>query len=313
MMPVPSERLRGALQRLAAGAGPGGETEARPQPRPKARGFGGGSEMMTAAGPVYLLKRCRRGTFALPGIDRLAEQLTWVRGLGPATARRLRQAGLKRIAELADHPRFGPSARRLSAALAARDVAALRDSGAAPWELLPAFSPEEMLFLDVETAGFARALPLFIAGVAWWSNGEWHLSQFLARTFDEERALLVALLEIAGRFPVIVSYNGRAFDEPFVRARLAHHRLAVPTFRLHADLLPPTRRLFGRSLPDCRLATVAAALLGRTGGPAIDGEEIGARYYEFVMSQEPLCIGPILARNADDVFTLTELARRIFR
>ena len=69
----------------------------------------------------------------------------------------------------------------------------------------------------------------------------------------------------AGEPPVLVTYNGRAFDAPVLDGRATMHRRRAGFDALrHVDMLMPARRLYRGWLPSCRLADVEAQVLGLT-------------------------------------------------
>lgn len=241
----------------------------------------------------------------------LDERLDLVRGVGPKTAERLRREGYRRLAELSRHPRYGREATRLWAALAQRDVSRLLAAGARDVELLGMFGRDEVAVVDIETAGLWQVLPLFLVGCAFRSDSGWEVRQYFARSFDEEAAVLHEVSrELAGR-SVCVTYNGKAFDEPFVRARLALHGLPPVRFRLHVDMLHACRRWYGSLLPDCRLATVGAHLFALEREDDIPGAAVPDTYYQYVRDGDDALVAPLLRHNALDLYALaclTELA-----
>ena len=144
-----------------------------------------------------------------------------------------------------------------------------------------------MMFVDIESLGFIGR-PLFLIGVlhartsggvdlrtdasgggeepCFPQGGEPRLEgeipgleviQYLARDYSEEEAILRAFNAELAEADVWVTYNGRTFDLPFLELRAVHHRLVAPRPGRHLDLLPVARRLWGETLPDCRLKTLA--------------------------------------------------------
>ncbi|MHC4234639.1 MAG: ribonuclease H-like domain-containing protein, partial [Planctomycetota bacterium] len=113
-----------------------------------------------------------------------------------------------------------------------------------------------LLFTDLETCGFAGT-PVFLIGMMFWDAGDLCLEQVLARSYEPEPAILTRFAERLGQKPVLVSFNGKSFDWPFLCDRAAVHRVELPEQRGHCDLLHAARRRYRDQLPDCRLQTLA--------------------------------------------------------
>lgn len=237
----------------------------------------------------------------------LDERLDLVRGVGPVRSARLGAEGFRTVAELARHPKYGREATRLFTQIARVETRSLLLAGARDYELAALFPPGDAAVVDIETVGLARALPLFLIGVAMRTQGGWEIRQYLARSFEEEAAVLrQASLEALER-PVCVSYNGKAFDEPYVRSRLVLHGLERLAFRLHVDLLHACRRRFRRELPDCRLTTVAEHFFGWVREDDVPGEAVPDLYFRYVRDGDEGAIRPVLEHNAADLKALAWL------
>lgn len=167
--------------------------------------------------------------------------------------------------------------------------------------------PADFAFMDTETAGL-RDAPLFLVGILRYTDCGWETLQLLARDYDEEPALLVEAARLLGERPVLVTFNGLTFDVPFIRTRMRYHRLQ-PLYEPghHVDLLKPARRQFRRSLPDCRLQTLEARLLGQVRSGDIPGAEVPRVYHEFVAGGGS-AMPSVLEHNRLDLLALLKLA-----
>ncbi|MCA9730152.1 MAG: ribonuclease H-like domain-containing protein, partial [Candidatus Eisenbacteria bacterium] len=83
------------------------------------------------------------------------------------------------------------------------------------------------LFFDVETLGF-HGRQLFLVGAVMRDGEDWTVRQLLARDYAEEEAIVAGFAEMARLRPFWVSFNGKAFDAPFLRNRAAFYRLTLP-------------------------------------------------------------------------------------
>jgi len=98
-------------------------------------------------------------------------------------------------------------------------------------------APEALLFVDVETAGLTAA-PLFLIGTLSLSPAGLMLTQYFARGYEEEAALLAAFSRSLAPCRMVVTFNGETFDLPYLRDRALYHRHPPPLFPDHLDLLP---------------------------------------------------------------------------
>lgn len=243
----------------------------------------------------------------VPDTRALEQRISLVRGVGPYTEERLRHEGYNHLAELVHHERFGKEALRVWTALAKGDIPVLSDAGAKDVELLAMFGAEDAAVVDIETVGLWQVLPVFLIGFATVIPGGWEIRQFFARGFEEEAALLYEVSEELASKRVCVTYNGKAFDEPFVRARLNLHGFSSVRFDLHVDLLHACRRAYGETLPNCRLSTVAAHVFGIDRNDDVPGSEVPDLYYQFVRDGAQEFVEPILHHNAMDILALARL------
>jgi len=173
--------------------------------------------------------------------------------------------------------------------------------------------PSRALFLDLETCGFSGA-PLFLIGLLRHVDGELVVEQLLARDYAEEPAVLDHLWGLLPNYDVLVTFNGKAFDWPFVVDRTTAHRLSRTRDRVvpptHCDVLPLARRFWKSqlNLPNCKLQTLEAVLCRRYRSGDIPGHLIPDAYHRFVRSGQAQQLGEILQHNALDLVTLAQLA-----
>lgn len=237
--------------------------------------------------------------------DRLRRNLKLVRGIGPKTEEKLKAHGYEDLACLSGHRRFGEAARGVLAAIERRDCEFLARCGASELDLLGFYPVTDIALVDIETTGLYSTQPLFLVGVMRFvDDGNLLLRQYLARSYEEEAHVLVVVREELGRLPVITTYNGRRFDVPYMRDRMAFHGIEYGPCQLHLDLLRIVRRLYRQALPDCRLVTVAEHLVGHVRHGDIPGYMIPEVYHEFVRTRNPILIRPILEHNAMDLRAL---------
>lgn len=193
-------------------------------------------------------------------------------------------------------------------------AAQLADEESLPGYLAPIVGadPSAAAFIDTETAGF-HGRPLFLIGLAQFRKDEVILTQYFARDYAEEAGVLAQLAELLPRLELLISFNGKAFDWPFVRDRMVYHRVACETSFAHLDLLHPSRRRWRARLPNCKLQTLERYLCGRWRRGDIPGEEIPQRYHDFVRAGDARLIAPVFHHNRLDVITMIELLIALVR
>lgn len=267
----------------------------------------GGQEVSTAGGSFCLRRRELKLGWPLscsPTLIYTNLQLVW--GIGPVTEARFKAAGINTLDQLTVHPRFGPDARRVLDLIVKRQVTELGQRGATDIELMGLFSPAEAVFLDIETTGLWSSQPLFLVGVMQQQEQRMVLEQLLARHYREERALLAYLATFLQQTKVVVTFNGKRFDWPYIKERLVYYRLPCPDDLLQVDLYIHARRL-PQDLPNRKLVTLEENLLGYEREGDVPGYLVPMIYHRFVQTQEPRLLTPVLQHNAQDVITLARL------
>ncbi len=175
----------------------------------------------------------------------------------------------------------------------------------------------DVLLLDAETTGLAGGTGTlaFLIGCAWWEGERLIARQWLLPEPGREPPLLDQLGELAARFRVVVTYNGAVFDLPLLRGRALLNRLPDPCGALAGwDLLPATRRLWGRRLPDCRQQTVEAQVCGLSrGADEIDGALIPQVYARYLREARPGRMPAVLRHNAADLEGMAAILGRTAR
>ncbi|HEU4928662.1 MAG TPA: ribonuclease H-like domain-containing protein, partial [Candidatus Krumholzibacteria bacterium] len=173
--------------------------------------------------------------------------------------------------------------------------------------------PRSILFLDIETAGLAANTYAFLCGLMYFQpdTGEFVVEQAFARDYAEEEGLLLHVREALGRFDTVVTYNGSSFDLPFLRTRMAVHRIPDIVPMGSVDLLHATRRVFRPELPNVRLVTVEAHLRGVARVDDIPSRFIPRAYHEYVRTQDARIIRNIVYHNRMDIFTMAVILNHL--
>ena len=125
------------------------------------------------------------------------------------------------------------------------------------------------------------------------------------REYAEERSMLAALNEHLSEFDVLITYNGKSYDQPLLetRYRLARHKPPFSTLA-HVDLLYGARRLWKLRLENCKLVELERQILGFEREGDIAGALIPYVYFEYLRARYSKPLIPVFHHNALDILTL---------
>ena len=189
-----------------------------------------------------------------------------------------------------------------------------------------------VVFFDIETTGLSGGAGTlaFLAGCGWFEPSGFRVRQFFLAGPSGEHEMLRALGEVLSSASLLVTFNGRTFDVPFMETRWAFHRAPNPTDDLlHFDMLPPARRLWsrreardetggseaggsgaggsGNDERGCSLGALERTVLGLGRGGDGPGFEIPARYFHFLLTGEAESIRGVLEHNRTDIVSLAAI------
>jgi uncharacterized protein YprB with RNaseH-like and TPR domain len=191
----------------------------------------------------------------------------------------------------------------------------ISDLNELPEDLLDALSngavarshPQRWAFLDTETTGLAGGTGTyaFLVGVGSIDGAGFRVRQFFMRDYGEEASLLAALTAYLARFDVLITYNGKTYDQPLLETRYRMARAAPPFARLeHLDLLFGARRLWKLRLETCRLVDLETRILGVERQGDLPGEMIPYYYFEYLRTGQAFQLVPIFHHNVMDIVSL---------
>ncbi len=283
------------------------------------RVFSGGREKVNNGGTCYLLEshepfRCRAFDQ-----DRYQEEvlgdLTLVHGIGKATEKRLKSRGYQTLRDLARHPKFRHGASRVMECISTRssgeimELIGSRHAKSHPHVLGTAgfHRAEDYIFFDIETLGlFSR--PIILFGVGFLEHDQLVVRQYLLRDIAEEPAALLATMDhFSSDRPALVTFNGKAFDAPYLADRLAFYGLdgffGIP----HFDVLHFSRRHWKDKFPSMRLATLEKEILGVHRSDDVPGQMVPEFYETYLRTGNCGPLVPVVEHNRQDVVSLARL------
>jgi uncharacterized protein YprB with RNaseH-like and TPR domain len=256
---------------------------------------------------------------ALEAREAVLSRLELVGGIGPVTAARLRAAGVRSVEQLRQTHPHGERADEVCQEWDTGDLLAICDRLrlrlAGRGHLLAALVAgcveiSEIAFFDVETLGLAGNT-IFLCGLGRFRDGAFVVEQYLAPGYADEPAMLSRAVRELSDARVVITYNGRTADVPWMRTRCFFHGLSPFPELAHLDLVFGTRRRFVRdeqTLANARLPTVQHDLLGLT-RPSYDvpSSFVPDLYQEYVRTGCEGLLVPILDHNRSDLEALVRL------
>ena len=239
-------------------------------------------------------------------------------GIGPVREHALKQKGYTTIEKLAKHPIWKKSARNFIKMIDTKEVGSIQKW---LWQRLPKSHPllhhlagfcnqEDFAIIDIETLGLSER-PIILLGIANPSGDDVCTKQFLLRDIQDEPGAIWSLISQLEPQSSMITYNGKSFDIPYIKQRLAYYGLDVALDNPHFDLLHFTRRALRHKLEDCRLETVESYL-----GIKRDIDIPGAlvpHFYDLYLKTGN--IGPLVAiveHNKQDLITLGTLFSKLY-
>lgn len=244
----------------------------------------------------------------------LLSELRLIFGIGHTHNQQLREDGYATISSLLDHPRWKQAASNLLAYWG-RPLDPNRVAETLSYwlptrhplflQLVSLVPQERILFFDLETLGLGGT-PIILAALAQLNAEGIRITQYLARSLDEEPALLDQIAQVIAKTSLLISYNGKTFDWTYLRERFAYYGLQFTHAPMHIDLLHHARRAFHDCLPNMRLSTLEGHLgIQRT--EDLPSEAVPEFYSAYLETGNPGPLVPIVNHNRQDVQTLALL------
>ena len=177
-------------------------------------------------------------------------------------------------------------------------------------EELNDFDPKTAVFVDTETTGLmgGSGTVAFLIGVGYFTDDVFRLEQCFMRDYDDEEPMLQYLNELFSDKETLVSYNGKSFDLPLMRARFITNRIP---FRLesalHFDLVHAARRFWKRRLGDCSLGNVEREVLGIQRHGDVASAEIPQLWLNYLHTRDARRLQPVFYHHKMDILSLAAL------
>ncbi len=239
-------------------------------------------------------------------------------GIGPVREQTLKQQGYKTIEELENHPLWKKSAHGFMKIINKKEIPKIQKW---LWERFPKSHPllhylagfcqdQDFAIVDIETLGLSER-PIILLGIAKPTKTHVCTSQFLLRDIQDEPSAIWALISQLEPNLSLITYNGRSFDIPYIKQRLAYYGLDSPLENPHFDVLHFTRRALRNKLSDCKLETVEK-YIGIKRDINIPGALVPHFYETYLRTKNPGPLVPIVEHNRQDLLTLGTLFSKLY-
>lgn len=171
-------------------------------------------------------------------------------------------------------------------------------------------APENILFLDTETTGLhgGAGTVAFLVGIGQFKDGEFAVTQYLMRDYDEEAFVLSPVMQAINACEAVVTFNGASFDMPLLQSRFimnGMHREYEPP--LNIDLLHIARRVFKLRVKPCSLTQLESEVFFEPRVDDLPGSEVPERYFKYIKTREMALLDDILEHNAQDIVSMARL------
>ena len=173
------------------------------------------------------------------------------------------------------------------------------------------FDPRTACFMDTETTGLAggAGTVAFLVGMGFFDAQTFVLEQCFLRDYDDEAPMLTYLAQKLAAFATIVSYNGKSFDLPLLRARFVQHRIPFPLDgAAHYDLVHAARRVWKKRLNNCALNNIEKEVLGLHRRGDVPGCLIPQLWLDYLDTRDARPLVPVFYHHEMDILSLAALA-----
>lgn len=162
---------------------------------------------------------------------------------------------------------------------------------------------DKLLFIDIETTGFtAKSSSLYLIGTAFYDSGCWHIRQWFAEGYGDERKILDDFFAFAANYTHLIHFNGNNFDLPYLLQKCEMHKLphnfdSFEGIDIYKRISPYK---FFLHTPNCKQKTLEE-LLNVDREDTYNGGELISLYHEYVKQPDEEVCRSLLLHNSDDM------------
>lgn len=173
---------------------------------------------------------------------------------------------------------------------------------------------KDIVFFDIETTGFDKEQDkiVLISLGKFLENGSFLLKQYFADDLEEEKEILTVFKKDIKNYDIWCSYNGMAFDEPFIKKRMELNGIGFNSLKQHIDLYRLIRPYYKQlGMERCNLKTVEKHI-GIEREDKIDGGMSVQLYYMYLNTKEDELKSLMLLHNYEDVSNLPKIFELVY-
>jgi len=280
-----------------------------------------GERLKTEEGSCYHIENQEKININITNPEKVKEKilsnLKLIYGIGGAKEYFLKKEGYRTIEDLRQHPRFGPESTKFLGVFNKNRSEVINWIGrwfpkSHPLVLCASglWRKEDFVILDIETMGLFNR-PIILFGLAQVSGDYISINQYFLQNIKEEAAALRGLLSHITKNNVFLTFNGRTFDIPYIKERLAYYRMKGDLENTHFDILHFSRRAWKKELPNCRLTTLEKYLFGIERKDDVPSALVPEFYETYLRSKNIGPLIPIIEHNQQDLITLANIFSRL--
>ncbi len=176
------------------------------------------------------------------------------------------------------------------------------------------YEMESNAYFDIETTGFDRDKDIImLISLGWFTDkNTFYIKQYYADNICDEIDILKAFKEDIIKFDRWCSYNGKAFDEPFIAEKMKRHCIDFTAPKTHIDLYRLIRPYYKQiGLQRCNLKSVEK-YVGIEREDKIDGGISVELYNKYLENKDEGIRKIIMLHNYEDVFNLPQIFKVLY-
>lgn len=180
--------------------------------------------------------------------------------------------------------------------------------------IIEKYNMHNIAYFDIETTGFDKDKDFIILiSLGYFDEaGDYIIKQYYAENLIEEGELLYSFGTDLIKFNRWCSYNGMAFDEPFIVRRMEKSNIHFVPPKEHVDLYRLIRPYYKQlGMERCNLKTVEK-FLGVEREDKIDGGISVEMYYKYLETKDSKIKDIIMLHNYEDVLNLPKIFNIVY-
>lgn len=177
------------------------------------------------------------------------------------------------------------------------------------------YNMSNIAYFDIETTGFDKEKDsIILISLGYYvKDSIFTVKQYFGENLEDEKNILESFFKDLKKFKVWCSYNGKAFDEPFIRYRMDKYKIYINLPEEHVDLyrmIKPYKQQL--NLERCNLKSVEK-YAGIVRKDTIDGGMCVELYKKYLENKDEEFIKKIMLHNFEDVLNLPSIFQIVWK